>query len=65
MKDVGKFWICDNGLRVMKGSVAFELWSTHGMPLEITKDICREHKVAVDEEGFYRSMEVHRLRSKG
>ena len=48
---------------VLKGEYAFYLWSTRGLPLEITKDICREHGVDVDEAGFWRAMEEHRAKS--
>jgi alanyl-tRNA synthetase len=48
-------------LDIIPGSKAFDLYATHGLPLEITRDIAREHGVETDEIGFFEAMEVHRL----
>ena len=48
---------------VLPGEVAFELYATYGLPLEITKDILEEHNLTVDEGGFSSAMEEHRLAS--
>ncbi|MCS6846598.1 MAG: alanine--tRNA ligase [Anaerolineae bacterium] len=37
---------------VMLGDVAFRLYDTYGLPFEITRDVAREHGLAVDEAGF-------------
>ncbi|MDR3577267.1 MAG: alanine--tRNA ligase [Anaerolineaceae bacterium] len=50
----------ENG-RVLDGKKAFELYATHGLPLEITRDIAREQGLEVDEDGFKHAMEEHRL----
>src|SRR5271157_359201 len=50
----------ENG-RVLDGNHAFELYATHGLPLEITRDIAREQGLEVDEQGFKQAMEEHRL----
>jgi len=50
----------DNG-NVLDGRKAFELYATHGLPLEITRDIAREQGLDVDEKGFREAMEEHRL----
>lgn len=46
---------------VLAGSKAFDLYATHGLPLELTRDIAREQGLDVDETGFRSSMEEHRL----
>ncbi|GAB4396943.1 MAG: alanine--tRNA ligase [Anaerolineales bacterium] len=45
------------------GDKAFDLYATYGMPMEITRDIAREHNLDVDEAGFRTAMEAHRLAS--
>ncbi len=52
-----------SGKTVLDGSKAFELYATHGLPLEITRDIAREVGLDVDEPGFKKAMEEHRLHS--
>ncbi|HOF28269.1 MAG TPA: alanine--tRNA ligase [Anaerolineaceae bacterium] len=47
----------------LDGKTAFNLYSTLGFPLEITRDILEEDGLTVDEEGFYAAMEAHRLAS--
>ena len=37
---------------VLAGDVAFDLYETHGFPLEVTKEIALERGVAVDEVGY-------------
>lgn len=50
-------------IRVLDGKRAFDLYATHGLPLEITRDIAREQGYDVDETGFRVAMEEHRLSS--
>lgn len=52
-----------NGETQLDGKTAFNLYSTLGFPLEITRDILEEDGLTVDEEGFYAAMEAHRLAS--
>ena len=52
-----------SGLIEVAGDKAFELYATHGLPLEITKDIAEEQGLKVDEAGFKEAMEQHRLDS--
>lgn len=49
--------------KIVSGNDAFELYATHGLPLEITRDIAREQGYDVDETGFKNAMEQHRLDS--
>ena len=53
------------GESVMDGKTAFSLFATHGLPLEITRDILNEHGLSVDEAGFGEEMTRHRLISGG
>ncbi|MDO9085764.1 MAG: alanine--tRNA ligase [Anaerolineaceae bacterium] len=48
---------------LISGQAAFELYATHGLPLEITKDIAREQGFDVDETGFKNAMDQHRVDS--
>ncbi|MCC6148428.1 MAG: alanine--tRNA ligase [Anaerolineaceae bacterium] len=46
---------------ILGGEKAFDLYATHGLPLEISRDIAREKGLDVDEKGFKKAMEEHRL----
>ena len=45
----------------LSGQQAADLYTTYGMPLEITRDIASEKGYDVDEAGFEAAMEAHRL----
>ena len=47
--------------KTLDGKLAFDLYGTHGLPLEITRDIARERNLKVDEPGFREAMDEHRL----
>lgn len=49
--------------KLLPGEQAFELYATSGLPLELTRDIAREQGFEVDEVGFRKAMEEHRLAS--
>jgi alanyl-tRNA synthetase len=49
----------------MSGEQAFDLYATHGIPFEITRDILRERGLDVSDDGFHTAMEAHRLASGG
>ena len=52
------------GERVVPGDVAFGLYATHGLPLELTRDEALEqHGMTVDEEGYAAAREQHALAS--
>lgn len=51
------------GITQLNGKLAFDLYATHGLPLEITRDVLREKNLEVDQEGFYNAMEEHRINS--
>jgi len=52
-----------SGNTQLNGEKAFDLYATHGLPLEITKDVLRERSLLVDQEGFFEAMEAHRVNS--
>jgi alanyl-tRNA synthetase len=41
------------------GEIAFNLYATHGLPLEITRDVVQEFGLTVDDEGFNRARDAH------
>jgi alanyl-tRNA synthetase len=45
------------------GDTAFNLYATHGLPLEITRDIVQEQGFTVDEQGFKQAREAHAIAS--
>jgi len=47
------------------GDVAFDLYATYGLPLEITRDVASEQGIGVDEAGFKAALEAHRQVSQG
>jgi alanyl-tRNA synthetase len=51
------------GERILSGEQAADLYTTYGMPLEITRDIAQERGLDVDNQGFQQAMEAHRLAS--
>lgn len=55
--------LVEGGKKELRGDLAFDLYATHGLPLEITKDVLEENELDVDQKGFYDSMEEHRLNS--
>ncbi len=50
-----------NSEMLLDGQTSFDLYATHGLPLEITKDIASEYGIKVDEKAFKLAMEEHKL----
>ncbi len=44
------------GKTILDGEIAFKLHDTYGFPLDLTQDVCREERVAVDEANFELAM---------
>ncbi len=53
-----------SGSRVLPGDVAFFLYDTRGLPLEIIEDLAQESGFAVDEAGFDKALQEQRARSR-
>jgi len=51
------------GTRV-PGDVLFRLYDTHGIPVEVIEEIAKDEGLAVDRDGFEKSMERQRERSR-
>ena len=52
------------GPEQISGGQAFELYDTHGFPLELTVEIAQEHGLAVDQDGFAAAMETQRQQAR-
>ncbi len=52
-----------NNTSVLDGKKAFELYATHGLPLELSRDVLQEEGLNVDEAGFKAAMEDHKTQS--
>ncbi len=50
--------------RVIPGDRAFNLWATHGFPLDITRDIAGEQGLSVDETRFHAAQVEHQKLSR-
>ncbi len=46
------------------GDVVFQLYDTHGFPVDLTADFAREHGLGIDHKGFERFMEQQRQRAR-
>lgn len=44
----------------LDGQVAFTLYDTYGFPFDLTADVCREHGIEVDQDGFDVAMNKQR-----
>ncbi len=52
-----------DGVQTLDGHKAFDLYATHGLPLELTRDVLQEQGLQVDDAGFVAAMETHRVAS--
>ncbi len=52
------------GVSELPGEVVFQLWDTHGFPVEMTQEIASERGVTVDMDAFDREMEAQRERAR-
>ena len=51
--------------QMIHGADAFRLYDTYGFPLEVTKELCEEAGVQVDEEGYELALKEAQERSRG
>ncbi|MDY6391936.1 MAG: alanine--tRNA ligase [Bacilli bacterium] len=51
-------------VKALKSDIAFRLYDTFGFPFDLTKEICAESGVSVDEEGFAELMKQQRERAR-
>src|SRR5574341_1792050 len=52
------------GEKVLSGKIAFQLYDTFGFPMDLTRVICAERTLGVDEAGFEKHMAEQRARSE-
>ena len=50
--------------KTLPGEIAFKLYDTYGFPLDLTRVICAEHGLGVDEVGFEKSMDRQKSESR-
>ena len=53
-----------SGKKELSGKDAFKLYDTFGFPIDLTKEICFENKVKVDEDGFKKEMDKQKERAR-
>ena len=51
------------GEHLISGEVAFNLYATYGLPVEITRDLVHGHGLTVDEAGYTAARKAHALAS--
>ncbi|HUP56383.1 MAG TPA: alanine--tRNA ligase, partial [Bdellovibrionota bacterium] len=52
------------GGKTLPGEIAFKLYDTYGFPLDLTRVICAERGISVDEVGFEKSMDKQRAMAR-
>ncbi len=57
--------LANSGNKMLSGAVAFKLYDTYGFPLEVTKELCEEAGVSVDEDGYEVALKEAQERSRG
>ena len=45
----------------ISGKQVFDLYATYGFPLEFTKELAKEKGVKIDQKGFYKELEKHKV----
>ncbi|MEE8105599.1 MAG: alanine--tRNA ligase [Planctomycetota bacterium] len=53
-----------SGEKTLDGKTAFVLYDSHGFPLELSEEICRERGISVDRAAFDKHMAEQRERSR-
>jgi len=52
------------GEAVIPGEEAFRLYDTYGFPLDLTRDVAKEHGLSIDEAAFQSAMDAQRERAR-
>ena len=52
------------GESTFSGADAFKLYDTYGFPIDLTREMCADEGMEVDEEGFKKLMEEQRVRAR-
>ncbi len=52
------------GRQRLDGGVLFRLYDTHGLPLDLLREIAQEERFTLDEDGFAVALEAQRRRSR-
>ena len=52
------------GEKVLSGDVVFKLNDTYGFPIDLTREICEEKGIELDENGFYALLDEQKKRSR-
>ncbi|EKD93735.1 MAG: hypothetical protein ACD_28C00069G0001 [uncultured bacterium] len=52
------------GSQKLTGEMTFHLYDTYGFPLEMTRDLAREHGLEVDSEGYETAFKIHQETSR-
>ena len=63
-RGLNKFEEFTSNKNSLSGKNAFKLYDTYGFPLDLTKLICKEKNISIDEKGFHDNMNLQRLSSK-
>jgi len=50
--------------KIISGKIVFDLYQSYGFPLEMTKELAREKKLKIDEQGFNDLLKQHQELSK-
>jgi alanyl-tRNA synthetase len=55
----------EKGVKRISGVEAFDLYQSHGFPIDLTNELALERHIAVDESGFWEEFEKHQKISRG
>ncbi len=54
----------EKGKKVIEAQEVFKMYDTYGLPLELTRELASEHRMTIDEKGFYDLLEKQREKSR-
>ena len=54
----------EKGQNKIPGQIIFKLYDTYGFPLDVVRDVIRDEKFTIDEEGFNNAMQKQRAQSR-